>query len=74
MATLKSRINISLSDEIKEALQKISRRDHVPTATKAARLLEVALEIEEDKVWNNLAEKRDVKTTRFLSHKKAWSR
>lgn len=73
MPTIKSRINISLSEEMKEALQKISRRDQIPAATKAARLLEVALEIEEDKIWNDLAEKRDVKTARFLSHKKAWS-
>ena len=74
MPTLKSRLNISLSDEMKEALQKISRRDRMPAATKAARLLEVALEIEEDKAWNELAEKRDSKTARFLSHKRAWSR
>lgn len=74
MPTTKSRINISLSDEMKEALHKISRRDRVPAATKAARLLELALELEEDKVWNDLAEKRDAKTARFLSHKKAWSR
>ena len=28
--------------------------------------------IEEDQLLNKLAEKRDVKTVRFLSHKKAW--
>jgi len=72
MPTTKSRINISLSEETKEALQKLSYRDRVPAATKAARLIEVALEIEEDKIWNELAEKRDNKNARFLSHKKAW--
>lgn len=72
MPTAKTRINISLSDEIKEALQKLAKRDHVPEATKAARLLEVALETEEDLVWNEIAEKRDKKQAKFISHANAW--
>lgn len=44
----------------------------MPTATKAAHLMTAALEIEEDMVWNEIAEKRDRKGARFTSHKKAW--
>lgn len=72
MATIKSRINISLSDDVRKALISLAHRDNIPEATKAARLLEVALEIEEDQAWNRLAEKRDTDKDRYLSHKQAW--
>lgn len=72
MATAKARINISLSDNVMNALAKIARRDRVPQATKAARLLEIALEIEEDGVWDMLAQKRDTNNSRYISHKNAW--
>ena len=72
MPTTKSRLNISLSDEMKTALKKLATRDHVPEATKAARLIETALEIEEDQIWDQLAGKRDKKGARFISHRQAW--
>lgn len=72
MATAKARINISLSDNVMNALAKIARRDRIPQATKAARLLEIALEIEEDGVWDMLAQKRDTNNPRYISHKNAW--
>jgi len=72
MPTTKSRLNISLSDEMKVALKKLAMRDRIPEATKAARLIEIALEVEEDQVWNTLAAKRDTKKARFVSHRKAW--
>ena len=72
MPTTKARINISLPDEVKEALSKLAKRDRMPEATKAARLLEVALEVEEDLFWNQIAEKRDKKQARFITHASAW--
>lgn len=72
MPTTKQRINISVSDEIKQALMKLAIRDRVPEATKAARLLEMALEVEEDAVWDAIAGRRDKKNIRFIAHKKAW--
>ena len=72
MPTTKTRINISLSDSVRDALIKLARRDRVPQATKAARLLEMALEIEEDQIWDAVAQKRDIKSARYFSHKKAW--
>ncbi len=74
MPTTKTRINLSLSEEVRNALAKIARRDRVPQATKAARLLEMALELEEDQVWDFLAERRDAKNARFIPHNKAWKR
>ncbi len=72
MSTTKTRINISLPEGVKDALAKLARRDRVPAATKAARLLETALEIEEDQIWEAIAQKRDTKSARYLSHQKAW--
>lgn len=61
-----------MSDDVRRALTSLAHRDHIPEATKAAHLLEAALEIEEDQVWNRLAEKRDTNKANYLSHKKAW--
>ena len=72
MPTVKSRLNISLSEEVKVALRKLAIRDRIPEATKAARLLEAALETEEDQVWGTLAAKRDTKKASFVPHRKAW--
>lgn len=72
MATTKTRINISLPDNVKEALRRLASRDRVPAATKAVRLLEAALEMEEDQVWDLLAQRRDTPKARFVSHEKAW--
>lgn len=72
MPTTKTRINISVSDRVRDALHRLARRDRVPQATKAARLLETALELEEDIVWDERAKRRDIRNVRYLSHNKAW--
>lgn len=73
MPTTKYRINLSLPDEVKDALVLLANRDNVPTATKAERLLEIGLELEEDQAWNNIASRRDRKDSRFLTHEQAFS-
>ena len=72
MATIKKRINITLADEADRLLSSAARRDNMPIATKAAELLRLALEIEEDSVWNTLAKMRDKRGARFISHEKVW--
>ncbi len=72
MPTLKKRLNMSLPEDIEEALSKLSKRDDMPQATKALYLLRIALELEEDDVWNAIAERRDRKDATFVSHDKAW--
>ena len=44
-----------MPDDVRNALSRLARRDQVPQATKAARLLETALELEEDQVWDAIA-------------------
>lgn len=72
MATTKKRINISLSDSVEQALTLAAKRDKMPQATKAVNLLQVALELEEDKIWDQVAGNRDFQNAQFISHKKAW--
>jgi hypothetical protein len=72
MTTTKKRINISLPASLDKALECLAKRDEVPQATKAAELLRLAVEIEEDCVWDLIASVRDTKKARFISHKKAW--
>lgn len=72
MPTDKARLNISLRKEVRDALENISKRDSVPQATTAARLLEIALELEEDQTWDALASKRDTSNARYISHDNTW--
>lgn len=66
MPTTKARINISVSSDMKRALSRLAKRDQMPTATKAGRMLELALELEEDIYFENLARKRLRGKTRWI--------
>ena len=68
MSTMKSRLNISLPDDVKKALLSIARRDQMPAATKALRLMEAGLELEEDDIWDKIATSRDRKDSVFHTH------
>lgn len=72
MPTTKTRINITLPKAVETALNKIAKRDDVPVATKAKELLQFALEVEEDQVWDKVANSRDKKDAKFVSSKQAW--
>ncbi len=72
MATTKSRLNITLTADAKRAIAKLAQRDEVPDATLAARLIETALELEEDTAWDVLATERDQNHATFVPHDKAW--
>ena len=54
-------------------LSRVARRDNMPQATKAAHLLGIALEIEEDIAFDKIAGERDTKNARFFTHKQAWA-
>lgn len=72
MATTKSRLNVTLSDDAKRAIAKLAKKRQVPDATLAAHLIETALELEEDIVWDELAAERDTGGVQFVPHDKAW--
>jgi hypothetical protein len=73
MPTQKKRLNLSLPHDMERALTLLARRDKVPQATKALHLVQLALEIEEDDVWNAIAEQRDTPGATLLSHEQAWA-
>jgi hypothetical protein len=54
----KHRIQISISPASRQALKHLAKRDRVPEATKAADLLDFALDIEEDRYFSKLADAR----------------
>ncbi|MEK9180433.1 MAG: hypothetical protein AAB897_03405 [Patescibacteria group bacterium] len=72
MPTTKTRINVTLPPDVERVLSRVAVRDAVPAATKAAHLIRLALEIEEDEVWDALARKRESAKARFVSHRRAW--
>ena len=74
MATTKNRLNISLSPELEAALTLSAKRATVPRATKAAELLRLALDIEEDVMLDTLATARaSEKKAKYTDHDAAWS-
>ena len=73
MVTIKKRLNLTLPYEIESAIEMLAKRDQVPQATAAARLLNIALELEEDFRWDELARKRDTRKAKFVAHKKVWT-
>lgn len=58
MATTKQRIQVTLAPQAEKALAKLAKHDRVPVATKAAALLELALELEEDRYFSAVADSR----------------
>lgn len=72
MPTLKKRLNLTLPAEIDLAITKLAKRDALSQSSKALSLIELALEIEEDRIWNQIAAARDKQKVRYVSHTKAW--
>ncbi len=72
MPTTKARIQVSMSRDIERTLDALATRDQVPSATKAAELLRLAIEIEEDEVLDAIATSRDKKRSTFISHEEVW--
>ncbi len=68
----KKRIYISVTPAVEEALELLSLEKQIPLATTASSLLETALEIEEDKIWNEVALKRKGEKNKAYSHDEAW--
>ena len=74
MTTLKKRINITADADIERALIVAARRDDVPTATKAAELLRIGLEFEEDFALGTVANDRAKNKIKYVSHASAWKK
>ena len=72
MPTIKQRINLTVPRDVGQALERLAHRDDISVSSKTLDLVRRALELEEDIVLQEVAEKRDRKGVRFVSHKSAW--
>lgn len=68
----KTRINISAPKPVLTALRSLARRDDMPVAAKTLELVKHALEMEEDFMLGEIAKDRELRTTKWISHKDAW--
>jgi len=66
MATAKTRINISVAKGTRDMLRTLAKREQMPVATKAARLIEEALELEEDRRLSAIADTRLREKVRWI--------
>ncbi len=72
MPTTKKRINITVDKETDKILGMLARQENVPKATITSRLLNDALEIEEDFRLSAVAEKRMKDGGKYLLDKDAF--
>ena len=54
-------------------MARLAKRDEMPQASKAVFLLRLAIEQEEDSIFNQIAESRDKRGAKFIRNKKAWA-
>lgn len=72
MPTAKRRINISVDDEVYEALERLSAERAQPVAGVSLSLIEQALEYQEDIHFSRVADERLARKQKRVSHSKAW--
>jgi len=72
MATINPRINITITSEIAEILSKRAAGEKASISKIALDLIKEAIERDEDVYYSTIAEKREKKTKKWLTHSKAW--
>ena len=74
MPTAKKRINISVDDDVYEALERLSAKREQPVAGVSLSLIEQALEYQEDIHFSRIADERltQKQKQKRVSHSKAW--
>ena len=72
MPTTKDRVNLAVSPDLKQHLQRLAKRDRTSLASVALSLVQRALEIEEDVALLSLSKKREKTKGRYVAHDAAW--
>jgi len=72
MPTAKKRINITVDDDVYEALERLSGKRDQSVASVGLRLIEEALEYQEDLYFARVADKRLAGKEKRIDHDKAW--
>jgi predicted DNA-binding protein len=73
MPTEKKRIHISVDDETFEALERLSKKRGESLAGVGLKLIEQALEYQEDLHFSQIADDRLKSRQKRISHDKAWA-
>ena len=72
MPTAKKRINITVGDDVYEALEHLAAERSQPVAGVSLSLIEQALEYQEDVYFSKVADERLSRRQKRVSHAKAW--
>ena len=72
MPTAKKRINITVDDDVYEALERLSGKRDESVAGVGLSLIEEALEYQEDLYFSRIADERLSRKEKRISHAKAW--
>lgn len=72
MPTAKKRINITVDDDVYEALERLSKKRSEPMAGVGLDLIQEALEYQEDLHFSRIADERLSKKEKRIPHAKAW--
>lgn len=72
MPTKNPRLNVVLSDETYEIIEKIAKQEGKSLSVVAKELMEDALEKHEDLLLSEMAMKREAKSKKTIAHDKAW--
>lgn len=72
MPTNKKRINMVVDEELFKIITMLSKKDKVSMGKKALDLMKLGLEVEEDRIWAQLARERDNDDSKFISHEEFW--
>lgn len=72
MATNKKRINVTLDSDLEFLIETLANRDQMSQSSKAVQLIRMAIELDEDEVLNQLAQRRDDKKAKFIPHDQSW--
>ena len=72
MPTAKKRINITVDDEVYEALERLSEERNQPVASVSLSLIQQALEYQEDIYFSRVADEPLRVKQKRVPHSKAW--
>lgn len=72
MPTLNPRVNITFEPAVCEVITALAKREHKSVASFARELIIESLERREDKELSELAELRNSKKGKLISHEDAW--
>lgn len=72
MPTAKKRINITVGEDVYEALERLAAERHQPVAAVGLSLIEQALEYQEDVYFSRVADERLGRRQKRITHAKAW--